>query len=658
MDGSDRPPVTVEIENLGGIDQVRETLVPGTNILAGANSTNRTSFLEALATGLGGRLATVKTDAEEGIVRLEIGDETYERRLIANSAGAPSRIDGEGYLEDSESAELFAWLLADNEIRQALRTGADLRNLAMRPVDVDEIERREASLVSDRQEIEAELAELEEKAERLPELEEEVRQLEADREDLEDELDAKREELAAVDREVEEAREEQSERDETLEELKDAQSKRESIRKRIEQQEDALAAVEEELEAKRTALAESRDELAELEINPDQIRSTIRELQAEQDELRTLKESLNNIISFNEQRLHDDESELWGLLRTDETSSVEELTDQLGGDTGPKHIDCWTCGSRVEVDAVEDQLTRLHSQQEQLTGRLTKLEEEIDSLRRQRQQYDDLQGRIDELERAIQELEDEVETRHSKIEKQEERLAEVNTEISELETSLDDLEAESEDEEDVLRLQREVNELEFKLEQTQRQLEQTKEQRDNLRTELERRETLEDRREQVLQELIEVRNEIERRETAIVEAFNEHMETVLDLLAYENITRVWIETKQAGGSGDTEFELHIVRETADGRAYEDTVSNLSESEREIIAITFALAGYIAHDVYEEMPFILFDSVEMIDATRLDQLFDYFGDTADIIVTALLQEDADEFDDQDHTMIDFGHPALT
>lgn len=646
------PTVSVEVENLGGIDHVTETLVPGTNVLAGANATNRTSFLEALATGLGGQEATVKTDAEEGSVRIEIGEETYERRLTAHSAGAQPRIEGEGYLDHPESAELFAWLLADNDIRQALRTDTELRDLAMRPVDTEEIESREADLISERQEIDAELGELEEKAERLPELDAEVQRLESEVDDLEAELEAKREELEAVDQKVAEARQEQSERDDTLEALKDAQNRRASLRQSIDQQKEALEATETELDKKRAALEEAREEFAEIGIDPDRVQAEIRNLQAEQDELRTLKNSLNNIISFNERRLTEDDSELWGLFRANESRGPEQLTEQLGGNPDSEQLECWTCGSRVEVTAVENQLDRLRSQQQALTGQLTDLEEEIEALRDHRRQYESLRERIDSMETEIQELADEAATRQSKIETQEDRLGDVEAEIGELETKLDELEG---DEDDVLTLQREVNELEFELEKTQQQLEQAREQRDELETELDHRETLEAKRAEIVAELAEVRNKIDRLETAIVEAFNEHMEALIDVLAYENIARVWLEAKQFDGERDTTFNLHIVRMTEDGRAYEDTVANLSESEREVIAITFALAGYIAHDVQEEMPFLLFDSVEMIDATRLDRLFEYFNDSAEYIVAALLQEDAEELVDDDRTVIDFGGP---
>ncbi len=128
------------------------------------------------------------------------------------------------------------------------------------------------------------------------------------------------------------------------------------------------------------------------------------------------------------------------------------------------------------------------------------------------------------------------------------------------------------------------------------------------------------------------------------------METVLELLDYANLERIWIErTKQDVREGRRKvtksvFSLHVIRSTESGTAYEDTIDHLSESEREVTGLVFALAGYLAHEVYEEMPFILLDSLEAIDSDRIATLVDYFSEYAGYLVTALLPEDAAALDD--------------
>lgn len=132
-------------------------------------------------------------------------------------------------------------------------------------------------------------------------------------------------------------------------------------------------------------------------------------------------------------------------------------------------------------------------------------------------------------------------------------------------------------------------------------------------------------------ELTDLRGRIERIEEQAIEAFNAHMETVLELLDYANIARIWLERRETQVREDrrtvtkTVFELHVIRSTDSGTIYEDTIDHLSESEREVTRLVFALAGYLAHDLYESMPVVLLDSLETIDSDRIAALVDYFYD---------------------------------
>lgn len=74
------------------------------------------------------------------------------------------------------------------------------------------------------------------------------------------------------------------------------------------------------------------------------------------------------------------------------------------------------------------------------------------------------------------------------------------------------------------------------------------------------------------------------------------------------------------------------------------MDHLSESERELVGLVFALAGYLVHKVYEQVPFMLLDSVEAFDSERLSTLIDYLADYADYLVVALLPGDAAVLDD--------------
>ena len=93
------------------------------------------------------------------------------------------------------------------------------------------------------------------------------------------------------------------------------------------------------------------------------------------------------------------------------------------------------------------------------------------------------------------------------------------------------------------------------------------------------------------------------------------------------------------------FDLHVVRATEDGAVYEDTVDTLSESEREVVGLMVALAGYLVHEVYETVPMMLLDSLEAIDSERIGALIEYIAEYAPYLVVALLPEDAEALDEE-------------
>lgn len=91
--------------------------------------------------------------------------------------------------------------------------------------------------------------------------------------------------------------------------------------------------------------------------------------------------------------------------------------------------------------------------------------------------------------------------------------------------------------------------------------------------------------------------------------------------------------------------MHLIQETDSGATYEDTIEHLSKSEREVTGLVFALAGYLAHNVSETVPFMLLDSLEAIDSDRIATLVAYFEAHSDYRVVAWLPEDAETLDDR-------------
>lgn len=177
----------VDIENIGGIDSTTIEFTPGVTVLVGRNATNRTSFLQALIGALGSDRASLKGDADRGTVTLELEGETYTRELARTNGGVA--FAGDPYLEDPQLADLFAFLLESNPARHAVVRDEDLRELILRPVDVDEIEARISQLQAEKRDIDNQLSELSVASRERDSLEEEhtrlVNQLETAEADLE-----------------------------------------------------------------------------------------------------------------------------------------------------------------------------------------------------------------------------------------------------------------------------------------------------------------------------------------------------------------------------------------------------------------------------------------------------------------------------------------
>jgi hypothetical protein len=103
----------IHVDNIGGINETAVLLSSGVTALIGRNATNRTSFLRALMGSLGSDRVSLKGDADEGRVELTLGEDIYTRTLAREHGTVV--MGGEPYLEDSEGADLFAFLLENNE---------------------------------------------------------------------------------------------------------------------------------------------------------------------------------------------------------------------------------------------------------------------------------------------------------------------------------------------------------------------------------------------------------------------------------------------------------------------------------------------------------------------------------------------------------------
>jgi DNA repair exonuclease SbcCD ATPase subunit len=628
---SGRPNAEVHAENIGGIDETRVTFSPGVTILVGENATNRTSFLRALMAGIGSRDITIKGDADEARVELTLSEETYRRRLRHWADGIA--VEGDAYVDDPTLANLFAFLLESNEVRRAVATGGDLRDLLMRPIDTDEIHAEIDRLVDERERIEQELDEIDGLKADLPDLEQRRTELREAIEQKQAELEATEEELEAADADLEETRKEKAELEEKFEELQSKRTRLAEIRYDLETERESLDALRTErrdLKDDRKALPEAPEEdIEELDARLEELRERKGTLEREVNELQ-------NVIEFNE-----------GMLADTDKGPFKALTrggDPMNGLITEQTVTCWTCGSEVNRDRVETTVDRLQELSRTKMSQIDKLEGQIEDVRATKRDKQESRQKRERITERLAEIGDEISDAEETIERLQERRDEVRAAIETAEAEIE--ERNRDDDNEVLDLHREANELEYELGKLETERDRIESEITDIEERLEERDTLATRLENVTEEIRDLRTRIDRIERNAVDEFNDHMETILDELGYDNLDRIWLERveKEASGGPRTvkkkAFELHVVRTTESGTAYEDTVDHLSESEREVTGLVFALAGYLVHEVYESVPFMLLDSLEAIDSNRIATLIEYLEEYADYLVVALLPEDAE------------------
>lgn len=631
------------VENIGGIDETVIGIPPGVTVLTGKNATNRTSFLQSIMAAMGSDQATLKSDADEGMVELELDGELYHRSL--SRAGNTIQFAGEGYLDDPAVADLFAFLLETNEARQSVARGDDLRELIMRPVDIEAIKTEIHRLEEQKSELNDEMTSIESRKRKLPDLEQQ-------RNSLREQIEHKRADLTELEgdiddssRDIEQSRKEQTQLKKKLDELRSTRSDLESVRRKIENQQDSIASL-------RRERADLKDDLEDLPEAPmadhQQLEDQIDRLRSRRQTLNTEISELQSLIQYNKERLHEEDYEVFQSLEADdEDAAGGTVTDKLLTDESGTIV-CWTCGSTVERGQIEATVERLDDLRTQRVADLKDVKSELDDLKTDQRQAKQKQNQREQIQRKLDEIESELERREDQIETLKSEREKLTDDVESLENTVEELE--SEDFDEILSLHKQANQLEFEINNLESKLDNVSEEIEAIERDVERADDLREQRDELVDALTDKRTKIDQIEAGAIETFNEHMDAILEILEYENLDRIWIErveetVREGRRKVDrSAFKLHIVRTTEKGAAYEDTIDHLSESEREVTGLIFALAGYLVHDLHESVPFMLLDSVEAIDSDRIAALVEYFTDYADYLVVALLPEDAQALDD--------------
>lgn len=644
--------VRVAVENVGGIDETHVEIPPGVTVLSGRNATNRTSFLQALMAGLGSSYPSLKGDADAGRVELAIGDEVYTRTLTRR--GSDVVFGGEPYLDDPEIADLFAFLLENNEARRAVARGDDLREIIMRPVDTDQIEAEIRELEAEKEDIDTQIESLDSLEATLPELEQKRAEIESTIETKQRELEETKAAIDELDADLEESRSRKEQLEEAFQAVREARSTVEDLSFELETERSTLT----ELEAERDDLEATLEEIEPPEANLDRLGGRIDELRRRKRALDETITELGSVISFNEEMLETEGLPVsvdaqTGTGATSETTNTEgnEITDALVADN---ETVCWTCGSEIDRSRVDETLDQLRDLRSQKLSERNELREQIDTLTDEKATIKDRQSKYEHTTQRLETITEQIESVTERIDELESEREAAKERVAVREAETEDVGSGEYDA--VIERHREANELELELDRLEADRADIVDEISDAESKLAERDTLRDRRDEIADTLTDLRTRVDRTEADAVTAFNDHMAAVLDVLEYDNIERIWIERRETEVRegrrkvSQTRFDLHVVRSGPDGSAYRDTVDHLSESEREVTGLVFALAGYLVHDVHETVPFIVLDSLEAIDSDRIAAIVEYLREYAEYLVVALLPEDASALSD-DHTTVE-------
>jgi DNA repair exonuclease SbcCD ATPase subunit len=591
--------ITLDIENIGGIDNMTVSLEDGVTLVQGPNATNKTSLLQSVLFALGVSTVPIKSDAEEARVELRIGDRTVERTAHRTEHGISTK--GEAWVEGDDERlllERFGALLETNPLRAAVSREQEIESLLKQPMNIDALETERAGKMERKRQAEARVDELSTVDERLAEREREF----SEKRERESELEARLDELEAQREEADEGE------DEELAELRarraDLRSEKADSQAQVDRLEDAVDRLESQLDDAEADIEEAEAAVGETDV--ESLKQERADIRAELKDVEARLDILQSVLTSNREMLA---SEFTGILGYEAGLTGDEFS-------------CWACGQPAEGDdfegTVEDLRRLIEQDKQQLRDRepeLDELDEHIEAARQARSRRQELATKRRDIEQQLKERRDSLDQSRS-------RLEELRAELQSIDEEIAEHEAEARDADD--EVAEELESTRVELRSLRRELDRLERTREDLRDKQREREEAAERVETLADEIATLTDRIENLEGELRENFNAAMDDLLNALDFERIDRVWL---------DGDFEIVIAREV-DGSVRADTIEHLAESEREMIGLVLGLAGYLTYDVGEVSPVLVLDSLGAFDGDRTERLIDYFADRTDVLLAAV------------------------
>ena len=594
----------LELENVGGIEHKELSLTAGPTFIQGPNAANKSSFLRGLLFALGSRTVPIRSGADEARVTLTVDGREVER--VARRTGSGIETEGEAWVADPDDVTLlerFAGLLGTNALRSAVARNESVESLLKEPMDVEVLERERERKVGRKRDFTAELESAGDVEGRL----------EATEQDLAD----KRERLETLESELAELRKERDpgETDDVLQDLREERTALRSEAAECETQAEELEAAIDRLEKRRTDLVADLEEAREAADGVD-VEALKRERESVRSELEDVTERLDVLQS---------------VLTANREMLDSEFTGALGSEAGlmGDEVTCWACGQPASVEDIAETVEELVGLVEADKRRTREREPEIEALTEEIERAREADREVRRLEGEREAVERKLEERRDSLEERRERRQAIRERLAELDEAVAARRADQASEQSDLA--EAIEETRVEAERLRREVERLEETRESLR---ERHRELQRKREAIdrlSEEVAALTDRIENRERELRTVFNETMDELLAELDFEAIERVWL---------DGEFDLVVAREI-DDRTRSDAVEHLAESEREMVGLVLALAGFVTYDVDDVSPVLVLDSLGAFDAERTRRLVDYFADETDYLVATVHPESAVE-----------------
>ncbi|MFB6283412.1 MAG: hypothetical protein ABEK59_05690 [Halobacteria archaeon] len=426
----------MEVENLGGIESDSFVFNLGVNILTGPNSSNKTSVLEALSCVLGGSKGSLRAEADNGCVKLEVGEDNYVVEFERHNGKVVK--SGETYLENAGEEELFGFLLEDNPPRVAAEKGENLYDVMMDPINTNEIEREKRRQIQKKETKQKKIREIEEKKSKIPEHKERLEEVESRKqkkktelEDIEEEITEKKEKLRGLKEESNEKRERKH---------SDMLSKKSEHEKSVKKLESRMESLKSQIEAKTENLEKKKKLLSDIE-KPD---AKVRDKRKEIEELKNERLKYNDYVSTLERQINVNrdmvEEDVEVISRVIDGTRKENLgvdIDGLFGDgSGGNDYLCWGCGRPASREVLEEFIEDLVSikkekerEKREIGRKIEMLEEEVREFEDKKQRFNDLEKTVSVLENEIQSLKKKHEDRREVLQEEKERLRKVEEEL-------------------------------------------------------------------------------------------------------------------------------------------------------------------------------------------------------------------------------------